>query len=55
MLRALDALKKNEIKFNNKILKQIIQNYTREAGVRNLEKEIAKICRKSVKVIETSN
>ncbi len=49
------ALKKTEIKFNTKILNFIIRNYTREAGVRNLEKEISKICRKSVKVIETSN
>ncbi len=49
------ALKKNELKFNTKIINLIIRNYTREAGVRNLEKEISKICRKSVKVIETSN
>ncbi len=49
-----NGLKKNEIKFNVKALNQIIRNYTREAGVRNLEKEISKICRKTVKLIETT-
>ncbi len=48
------GLKKSELKFNTKLINQIIRNYTREAGVRNLEKEISKICRKAVKVIETS-
>ena len=48
------ALKKNELRFSSTIINQIIRNYTREAGVRNLEKEIAKVCRKSVKIIETS-
>ena len=32
------GLKNSELKFNSKILNQIIRNYTREAGVRNLEK-----------------
>ena len=49
------VLKKNEIKFGTKIINQIIRNYTREAGVRNLEKEISKVCRKVVKKLETSN
>ena len=48
------VLNKNEIKFGTKIINQIIRNYTREAGVRNLEKEISKVCRKVVKTIETS-
>ena len=48
------GLKNNEIRFNSKIINQIIRNYTREAGVRNLEKEISKVCRKSVKILETS-
>ncbi len=48
------GLKKTEIKINSKILNQVIRNYTREAGVRNLEKEISKICRKAVKKLETS-
>jgi len=49
------VLNKNEIKFGSKILNLIIRNYTREAGVRNLEKEISKVCRKAVKILETSN
>ncbi len=49
-----NGLKKSELKFNSKILNQIIRNYTREAGVRGLEKEISKVCRKVVKVIETT-
>jgi ATP-dependent Lon protease len=48
-----NGLKKREINFNNNIVNQIIRHYTREAGVRNLEKEIAKVCRKSVKDLET--
>jgi len=50
-----NGLKRNEINFSSPIINQIIRNYTREAGVRNLEKEISKICRKTVKTIETSN
>ncbi len=49
------GLKKKEISFSNSVIYQIIRNYTREAGVRSLEKEIAKICRKTVKLIETTN
>ena len=49
------GLKRKESKFNTSIINQIIRNYTREAGVRNLEKEISKICRKTVKLIETSS
>tara|TARA_Y100001970_G_scaffold23505_1_gene27687 strand:- start:465 stop:2858 length:2394 start_codon:yes stop_codon:yes gene_type:complete len=48
-------LKRSELKFTIKIINQIIRNYTREAGVRNLEKEISKVCRKTVKLLETSN
>jgi ATP-dependent Lon protease len=37
-----------ELSFTEKALRTIIQDYTREAGVRNLEREIGKICRKVV-------
>ena len=49
------GLKKSEIRFSSSNISNIIRYYTREAGVRNLEKEIAKVCRKSVKILETSN
>ena len=48
------GLNKKELRFNSKTLNQIIRGYTREAGVRNLEKEISKVCRKVVKILETS-
>ena len=44
-----------KLRFGSSNLNQIIRNYTREAGVRNLEKEIAKVCRKVVKDIETTS
>ncbi len=49
------GLKTKEINFNTSNLYKIIRFYTKEAGVRNLEKEISKVCRKTVKVLETSN
>jgi len=46
-----NGLKENEINIAEDAVRGIIRNYTREAGVRNLEREIAKICRKVVKEI----
>ena len=43
------GLKAEEIKVSEQVLIDIIRYYTRESGVRNLEREIAKICRKVVK------
>lgn len=40
------GLQKNQVQFTNAALKNIIRNYTREAGVRELERRIAKVCRK---------
>lgn len=46
-----NALKKKELAFTDGAVLEIIQNYTREAGVRNLEREISKLCRKVVKAV----
>ena len=43
-----NGLRDNEITFTEEALQKIIQGYTREAGVRNLEREIGSICRKGV-------
>ncbi len=45
------GLKDDEISISEGAIVDIIRYYTREAGVRNLEREIAKICRKVVKEI----
>ena len=42
------ALKKGEFKITDAALMEVIRTYTREAGVRNLEREIAKLARKAV-------
>ena len=44
-----NGLKAEELKVSDEALLDIVRYYTREAGVRNLEREIAKICRKAVK------
>ncbi len=46
-----NGLEGNEIRVSEKGIREIIRVYTREAGVRNLEREIANICRKVVKQI----
>jgi len=43
------GLNEEEIAISEAVLVDIIRYYTRESGVRNLEREIAKICRKAVK------
>jgi len=45
------GLKKKEISFNQEALSVLIESYTREAGVRNLERQIANVCRKVAKSI----
>jgi ATP-dependent Lon protease len=49
-----NGLKDGELKVGEDALLDIIRYYTREAGVRSLEREVAKICRKVVKELLTS-
>lgn len=46
-----NGLKEGELKIAEGAIRDIVRYYTRESGVRNLEREIAKICRKVVKEI----
>ncbi len=45
------GLDKTQVSFANGAIKKIIDGYTREAGVRNLEREIASVCRKCAKLV----
>lgn len=47
--RTNNGLEEGEIDFPDEALLDLIRHYTREAGVRGLEREIAKVCRKVVK------
>jgi ATP-dependent Lon protease len=46
-----NGLKTNELSIEESAIRNIIRYYTREAGVRALEREISKICRKTVKML----
>src|SRR6267142_423038 len=48
-----NGLKKEEVSVSEGALRDIIRYFTREAGVRSLEREISKICRKVVKLLVT--
>ena len=47
------GLKKSQLKFNKAAISKIINEYTRESGVRNLDRQIAKIARVTAKKIAT--
>lgn len=49
------GLKNGNLIISERAIRNIITNYTREAGVRNLERNIASICRKAAKRIVESN
>ncbi len=46
-----NGVKEQEMKLKDDIIKEIIRNYTKESGVRNLEREISKVARKVVKKV----
>ena len=49
------GLKQDSLSFSDTAISQIINKYTREAGVRNLEREVTTICRRVAKKIAVSN
>ena len=49
--KTLNGLKPEELEITDNAIMEIIRNYTLESGVRNLEREISKICRKVVRKI----
>ena len=48
-----NGVKESELELTDEAIREIVRYYTREAGVRNLEREISKICRKVVKAMLT--
>ena len=48
-----NGLKRSQLTLPAKVLRTIIREYTREAGVRNLERRIADVCRKAATLIAT--
>ncbi|HPW45275.1 MAG TPA: endopeptidase La [bacterium] len=52
--REANGITKKNINFTESAIKSIIRRYTREAGVRNLEREIASICRKVAREVVAS-
>jgi len=49
------GLKEEELTIDDSAIKEVIESYTREAGVRNLNREIANLCRKSAKELSLEN
>jgi ATP-dependent Lon protease len=46
-----NGLRKEELELDDDVIRRVIRDYTREAGVRNLEREIGSLCRKAAKKI----
>ncbi|KAI1174629.1 Lon protease C-terminal proteolytic domain-containing protein [Nemania sp. FL0916] len=52
----VNGLQEEQVKFNEEVVSKIIESYTREAGVRNLEREIGTVCRsKAVEYVEAND
>ena len=50
-----NGLDKDEMLLEGDVIKDVVRGYTKESGVRNLEREISKVARKTVKNILTTN
>jgi ATP-dependent Lon protease len=46
-----NGVKENEMKLGDNVIQEVIRSYTKESGVRNLEREISKLARKVVKKV----
>jgi len=46
-----NGVKENEMKLEDSVIQEVIRSYTKESGVRNLEREISKLARKVVKKV----
>jgi ATP-dependent Lon protease len=56
LLTPQDGLGPGQVEFNQDVVSKIIESYTREAGVRNLEREIGSVCRaKAVEYAEAKD
>lgn len=54
--KQINALEEGELTITEDAIRKLIRQYTREAGVRNLEREIANLCRKTlVKLVNKTN
>ncbi len=53
--RKENGLKASQFKFSDAALRLVIQGYTREAGLRNLEREIGNLCRKTARQVAEGN
>ena len=52
----VDGLGDEQVEFNQDVISKIIESYTRESGVRNLEREIGSVCRaKAVEYAEAKD
>lgn len=52
----IDGLGEGQVEFNQDVVSKIIESYTRESGVRNLEREIGSVCRaKAVEYAESKD
>ncbi|AWD33403.1 Lon protease [Candidatus Fokinia solitaria] len=52
--REVHKITEDEVKISENAVKEIISGYTRESGVRHLERELAKVCRKVVRTLANS-